>query len=169
MPGDGEAFPDSSSAAVSAIAGAPVAGTPLSARSSVSALHPRPHIPDDELDKTIVAKRKRTTWSLAPVHGTPLPLTSDVVIVGRRPAADPELPDAQLLAVDDETRTVSKTHARLELRDERWYITDLDSTNGVLFTTLMGTEVAATPGVEMEAGERFFLGDAEFSLIRNET
>ena len=59
---------------------------------------------------------------------------------------------------------MSKTHARLELRDDRWYITDLDSTNGVLFATLIGTEVEATPGVEIEAGERFLLGDAEVRL-----
>ena len=34
-----------------------------------------------------------------------------------------------------------------------WYVTDLDSTNGVLFATVLGTEVEATPGVEAEAGE----------------
>ena len=63
---------------------------------------------------------------------------------------------------------MSKTHARLELRDEQWYVTDLGSTNGVLFATLMGTEVEATPGVELEAGERFFLGDAEVRLLRGD-
>ncbi len=90
------------------------------------------------------------------------------MILGRRPTRDPEFPDAQLISLDDDTRTISKTHARLELRDERWFITDLDSTNGVLFATLMGTEVAATPGEATEAGDRFLLGDAEVSLIRSE-
>ena len=67
--------------------------------------------------------------------GRAIPLTSETVILGRRPIRDPEFPDAQLISLDDDTRTVSKTHARLELRDERWFITDLDSTNGVLFAT----------------------------------
>ena len=67
-----------------------------------------------------------------------IPLTSETVILGRRPARDPEFPDAQLISLDDDTRTISKTHARLELRDERWFITDLDSTNGVLFATAHG-------------------------------
>ena len=63
---------------------------------------------------------------------------------------------------------MSKTHARLELRDDAWYIIDLDSTNGVLFATLMGTEVEATPGVAVEAGDRFLLGDAEVRLQRSD-
>ena len=149
LPGEAEAFPETSGP-VSAIAGAPDAGGPRSALASVSAQHVLPHIPDeDALDQTIVARRKRTGWVIAPRLGPPIPLTSAVAILGRRPAADPAFPDAQLVSLDDDTRTISKTHARLALRDDRWYITDLDSTNGVLFTTLMGTEVAATPG---EAG-----------------
>ncbi|QIG38601.1 FHA domain-containing protein [Microbacterium sp. 4R-513] len=168
VPTEGEAFPESSGP-VSAIAGAPDAGGPRSALSSVSALHTRPHIPEeDELEATVVARRKRTAWTLVDASGTRIPLTSDVVLLGRRPAADPEFPGAQLVSLDDDTRTISKTHARLELRDDKWYITDLDSTNGVLFTTLMGTEVAATPGEQTEAGETFLLGDAEVSLSRSD-
>jgi hypothetical protein len=168
MPGESEAFPETSGP-VSAIAGAPDAGGPRSALASVSALHTRPHIPeDDEFDATIVARRKRTAWTLVDPTGTRIPLTSDVVLLGRRPSADPGFPGAQLVALDDDTRTISKTHARLQLRDDKWYITDLASTNGVLFSTLMGTEVAATPGEETEAGERFLLGDAEVSLSRSD-
>ncbi len=82
------------------------------------------------------------------------------------PTPDRDFPAAQLISIDD--GTVSKTHARLSLRDDHWYVTDLGSTNGVLFATLMGTEVEATPGEEIEAGERFFLGDAEVRLQRSE-
>ncbi|MFH8252169.1 DUF5684 domain-containing protein [Microbacterium sp. B2969] len=168
MPGEGDAFAESSGP-VSAIAGAPDAGMPRSARSSVSALHTSPHIPEeDELEETIVARRKRTAWTLTTPSGARVPLTADTVILGRRPSVDPEFPGAQLVSLDDDTRTVSKTHARLELREDRWFITDLGSTNGVLFTTLMGTEVAAEPGEATEAGERFLLGDAEVSLNRSD-
>ena len=167
-PGESEAFPESSGP-VSAIAGAPDAGGPRSALASVSALHTRPHIPEeDELDATIVARRKRTAWTLVDPAGARIPLTSEVVLLGRRPSPDPELPGAQLVALDDATRTISKTHARLRLQGDKWYITDLASTNGVLFSTLMGTEVPATPGEETEAGERFLLGDAEVSLQRSD-
>lgn len=150
---------------VSAVAGAPQAGGPRSALSSVSAQTRSAQIPDDPIEETIIARRRRPDWSLVPPSGDPIPLSSDVVLVGRRPAADPRHPGAQLVSIDD--GTVSKTHARLELRGDVWYVTDLDSTNGIVFATVLGTEVEATPGVETEAGDRFLLGDAEIRLTRS--
>lgn len=172
--GPGEEFPELSEA-VSAVPDAPHAGAPRSARTSVSALYTQPEFPAepddadfDALDRTVVTRRRRIPWALVPPNGVPVDLTSDVVILGRRPSPDATHPDAQLVPIADETRTVSKTHARLQLRGETWFVTDLDSTNGVLFATLMGTEVEAPPGEEIEAGERFFLGDAEVRLTRRE-
>lgn len=172
--GPGEEFPELSEA-VSAVPDAPQAGAPRSARTSVSALYTQPEFPAepddadfDALDRTVVTRRRRIPWALVPPNGVPVDLTSDVVILGRRPGPDAAHPDAQLVPIADETRTVSKTHARLHLRGETWFVTDLDSTNGVLFATLMGTEVEAPPGEEIEAGERFFLGDAEVRLTRRE-
>jgi hypothetical protein len=164
---DADAFPEASGP-VSAIAGAPDAGIPLSARSSVSAFHGKPEIPDEQdvFDETIIARRKRTDWTLVPPTGDPVSLSAEVVILGRRPAGDPDYPGAQLVSIHD--GTVSKTHARLTLRDDRWYVTDLDSTNGVLFATVMGTEVEAPAGEEVEAGDRFLLGDAEVRLRRSD-
>ncbi|WP_299091006.1 DUF5684 domain-containing protein [uncultured Microbacterium sp.] len=167
-----EAFPELSGE-VSAVIGAPSAGTPRSAMSSVSAQQRRQEPfgdEDDDLERTVIARRlKRPAWELVPASGVPLPLTADVVILGRRPAADPAFPRAQLLAVPDSARTVSKTHARIELRGERWQITDLASTNGVLLRTLMGEELEIEPGTELQAGERFYLGDEEFLLHRVES
>ncbi len=169
-----EEFPELSEA-VSAVSGAPDAGAPRSARTSVAALYTQPEFATDlddgdfdALDRTVVARRRRIPWALVPPSGDPVELTSSVVIVGRRPAADSAFPDAQLVAITDETRTVSKTHARLQLRGDTWFVTDLNSTNGVLFATLMGTEIEAPPGEEIEAGERFFLGDAEVRLSRRD-
>lgn len=161
---ESDAFPDSSGP-VSAIAGAPVAGGPLSARSSVSAQTRSPEIPEEPIDETIITRRRRTDWSLLVPSGRAVAITSDMVLLGRRPSADPQHPDAQLVSIDD--ATVSKTHARLHLRDGVWYITDLDSTNGIVFTTDRGAEIDAAPGVEVEAGEQFLLGDAEIRLARS--
>jgi hypothetical protein len=164
---DADAFPEASGP-VSAINGAPEAGAPRSARSSVSAFHEKPEIPDEQdvFEETIIARRKRTDWTLVPPTGDPVALSAEVVILGRRPAGDPTFPGAQLVSIQD--GTVSKTHARLRLRGDRWYVTDLDSTNGVLFATVMGTEVEAPPGEEVEAGDRFLLGDAEVRLKRSD-
>lgn len=170
---------------VSAVVGAPAAGRPRSATGAVSAQHRRFDDPDDDegvdeltratrgavslddIDQTVIARRSvRPTWELVPAAGSPVPLTAPVVILGRRPAADPAFPGAQLLAVAGDARTVSKTHARIEQRGESWIVTDLGSTNGVLVRTLMGDEVEVEPGAQLDAGERFFLGDEEFHLRR---
>lgn len=172
---------------VSAVVGAPAAGRPRSAMGAVSAQHrrvddvdddegvdeltraTRPSAPGllDDIDQTVVARRSvRPTWELVPAVGSPLPLTAPVVILGRRPSADPAFPAAQLLAVAGDARTVSKTHARIEQRGESWIVTDLGSTNGVLVRTLMGDEVEVEQGGQLDAGERFFLGDEEFHLRR---
>lgn len=164
---DAEGFPELSGE-VSAVVGSPAAGAPLSALSSVSAqqrVQQEPVDVDvDDIDQTVMVRRKRISWQLIPASGAAIPLAADVVVLGRRPLADPAFPQAQLVAVTDEARTVSKTHARIELRGERWLVTDLGSTNGVLVRTLMGEEIEVEPGTELEAGERFFLGDEEFHL-----
>jgi len=154
---------------VSAVAGAPVLGSPMSARSSVSSLGDGPELPDAEsaFDETILVARKRTAWKLMPPLGAPIAVTQDVVIIGRRPSFDPAFPSAQLVSIADETRTMSKTHARLERRDAIWVITDLDSTNGVVLIDLDGTEIEVAPGRPMPVVERFLLGDAELALARD--
>lgn len=186
---DPDAFPELSGE-VSAVVGSPSAGAPRSAVGAVSAQHRRNESgelePDDDrpdarassardddagddevLDQTVIARRNvRPVWELVPASGSPIPLSATVVILGRRPASDAAYPTAQLVAVPGDARTVSKTHARIELRGDAWVVTDLGSTNGVLVRTLMGDEVEVEAGGQLDAGERFFLGDEEFHLRR---
>lgn len=158
------------SAEISAVAGAPALGMPMSARSSVSAQRTAPEVPDDGFsDETIVAPRRRPRWVLTPPLGAPIHLTADVVILGRRPAEDPRYPKAQLVPVADESRTMSKTHARLERQDDVWTITDLSSTNGVALVGADDSETELAQGASATIGERFLLGDAELRLARLET
>ena len=80
--------------------------------------------------------------------------------------ADPELlqaaeltlgraPDCALVFCDD---TVSRHHARLELREGRWFLVDLDSSNGTLVN---GRQVH---DAEVRAGDEIRLGAAGFTL-----
>jgi pSer/pThr/pTyr-binding forkhead associated (FHA) protein len=64
-------------------------------------------------------------------------------------------PDCGLVFGDD---TVSRHHARLELRDGRWFLVDLDSSNGTLVN---GRRVRDT---EVRAGDEIRLGAAGFTL-----
>ena len=158
------------SAEISAVAGAPALGMPMSARESVSAQHTVPEIPDNEgaFDETILAVRHRPTWMLFPPLGAPVPVTSEVLIIGRRPGADADFPNAQLVPVADETRTMSKTHARLERQGDSWTIVDLYSTNGVILVAEDGSERDAVPGLPERLGERFLLGDAELRIAKKD-
>ncbi|MCK6079120.1 FHA domain-containing protein [Microbacterium sp. EYE_5] len=171
---DRDVFPELTGE-VSAVVGSPAAGAPVAATSSVSAQEREreeraaaaAQAPaDEDLERTVIVRRGRVRWELVPPAGTPVPLTADVVIIGRNPAADPSRPHAQLVPIADATRTVSKTHARLERRGDVWHITDLDSTNGVLLPSLLGTDIEVESGTDAELAERFLLGDASLRIQR---
>ncbi|WP_169580727.1 MULTISPECIES: DUF5684 domain-containing protein [Microbacterium] len=157
---EADAFPEASGE-VSAVAGAPDAGTPRSALSSVSAQHVRPEIPEG-VDETVIARRRKSSWALILPTGSAVDLAADVVLVGRRPAPSSAFPDAQLVEVDD--GTVSKTHLRLERNGEEWSVTDLHSTNGTVLIASDGSEREIIPGTPHRAPRRFLLGDAELRL-----
>ena len=119
---------------------------------------------DGDFDATLLAHRNRPRWSLVTAGGDEVELRSQVVIVGRRPSPDPAYSGAQLVALDDVT--VSKTHARLELRGDEWHIVDLGSTNGVVVVSITGTELELAPGGHAPVADRVLLGDLELRLVR---
>lgn len=161
---EADVFPELSGE-VSAVAGAPDAGTPRSARTSVSAQHVLPEIPD-EVEETVIAHRRKVPWTLTLPSGTPVGLSADIVLVGRRPAPSTAYPNAQLVEVDD--GTVSKTHMRLERNGDEWSVTDLHSTNGTILIASDGAEREITPGAAHRAPRRLLLGDAELQLAPDE-
>ncbi len=158
---ESDAFPEASGE-VSAVRGAPSAGSPQSARSSVSAQHVHPEIPDEDVAHTVIANRRKAHWSIVLPTGSTVALVADVVLVGRRPSPSTADPDAQLVEVDD--GTVSKTHLRLERDGERWSVTDLHSTNGTVLISSDGAEREIPPGAAHPAANRLLLGDAELRL-----
>jgi hypothetical protein len=158
---EADAFPEASGE-VSAVMGAPAAGGPQSARASVSAQHVRPEIPDEDVEHTVVANRRKAHWSLVLPTGSTVALVADIVLVGRRPSPSTAYPDAQLIEVDD--GTVSKTHLRLERDGEQWSVTDLHSTNGTVLISSDGAEREIAPGAAHPAVNRLLLGDAELRL-----
>ncbi|WP_161490330.1 FHA domain-containing protein [Agromyces aureus] len=91
------------------------------------------------------------------------------VVVGRNPAVDVAHPDARPIALADPTRTVSKTHALVEVREGRVVITDLHSTNGVAVQAGGGELTVLDPGApaELEVGTVLRLGDLALTLRRS--
>ncbi|MFT4211215.1 MAG: DUF5684 domain-containing protein [Microbacterium sp.] len=160
--GEPDAFPEESGA-VSAVYGSPIAGTPRSATSAVSAFRSGIGDADPVDDDTMIASRRRPAWLLRLPDGTAADLTADAAVLGRRPGPVHTAPGAQLIAVVEGTRTVSKTHALLRRQGDGWVISDLGSTNGVLID---GVELA--PGESAEVAGEFLLGDARLRLDRRE-
>ncbi len=131
---------------VSAIAGAPDAGIPLRrGRRYPPSRHAKPEIPDEQdvFDETIIARPQRTDWTLVPPTGTPSPCrrrSSSSAGRGRQP----RLPRARSWCRSTTDRVQDARQALRCATSGRWYVTgSANSTNGVLFATVMGTEVEA--------------------------
>lgn len=123
----------------------------------------KPEPEEDEDDATIVVpRRSRARWLLELPDGDTIPLPGDELIVGRKPGARPHA-----VKIPDETRTLSKIHARLSFNEDTWYIEDLGSTNGVSTIDEDGVITEITPGDLVPAGEKFLLGTLEVKLREN--
>ncbi|MEH3089117.1 MAG: DUF5684 domain-containing protein [Microbacterium arborescens] len=139
----------------------PAAAAGPAATPAVAAVPPADAAPpvDDLDDKTVLAPRRSPQASLRLPDGSAVTLWAAAVVLGRNPLAPADVVDAQLVPVDDVTRTISKTHALLRLTDEGWTITDLASTNGVF---VGADEVEASTQTAVTGV--FHLGDAELHL-----
>lgn len=112
---------------------------------------------DDELDRTVVVDRRPVVpWKLIVDNGFTVALTQEKVILGRKPASDD--PEITAIAVPDTTRTLSKSHARLELDDGAWTVFDLNATNGVIVVGADGAETLLPGGGSAIVSGRFILG-----------
>jgi pSer/pThr/pTyr-binding forkhead associated (FHA) protein len=83
------------------------------------------------------------------------------VLLGRKPTS---ANGTQALAIPDTTRTLSKVHARLDLVDGAWVITDLNSTNGVMIPAADGTERILNPGEAVAVPGTFVLGKVSMAI-----
>jgi len=109
------------------------------------------------MDGTMVVQRPGfTPWVLSLDDGRTFVVQSRTVVIGRRPESD-DL-GVQKLTINDDGRTISKTHARLDLVDGTWNVTDMGSTNGVVTTDAAGEEVDVQPGTPAAVHGRLVLG-----------
>lgn len=88
------------------------------------------------------------------------------VLIGRNPAAGAGESQAQLLAVPDPGRTISKTHLHLLTDGAGVWVTDRNSTNGSAVTTPDGVRTALVPGVPsfVSPGTTVHFGDRTFNV-----
>ncbi|WP_457950964.1 RDD family protein [Pseudarthrobacter sp. alpha12b] len=153
--------------------GAPAGLAPGSAQGPAGGHRmPPPHV-DDDVERTQV---RPGTGGPAPVavlrirldDGRDFQLDRNV-LVGRNPVGQAGEQRAQLLAVDDPGRSISKTHLHLLTDGAGIWVTDRQSTNGSAVTTpdglrtplVPGVPTFVTPGSSVHFGDRtFYLGQA---------
>lgn len=109
----------------------------------------------------------RTAWRLRSDGGDDV-VVSGRVVVGRDPRATDAAAGARLVAVDDPARSLSKTHAQLEVVDDRLLATDLASTNGVRIWPEGEDAIELEPGrpTSVPEGAVLLLGDVAFLVDR---
>jgi pSer/pThr/pTyr-binding forkhead associated (FHA) protein len=116
----------------------------------------------ESLDETRASVRRRTGahWRLVLSDGRHIEVASSL-LVGRDPASNAKWPSAALLAIDDDAHSVSKTHAAFEVNGGDLWVTDLDSTNGIIITQSDGVELDIDPNVRAQLlpGADVELGD----------
>lgn len=88
------------------------------------------------------------------------------VLIGRNPTGHPGERIAQLLAVPDPGRSISKTHLHLLADNGGIWVTDRNSTNGSAVTTPDGARTALQAGepVYVRPGSTVHFGDRTFHL-----
>jgi len=145
------------------------------------AVNPNGTVTDLTAENAKLKRRPRTPLEQRP-SGTAVPiatLTFSTVVVariraatllGRQPTAQGAEKADELLAVDDGTRTISKTHARLEWRDGELWITDRQSANGTIVDRPGQNPVNLTAGhhYQLIAGDVLRLGDTTFTVNMGE-
>ena len=111
-------------------------------------------------DETVVVARPTRSWRLV-VPGSPPILVSTKLFLGRNPTPTPGHERSPVFAIDDTTKTISKTHAMLEVVGGQLRVHDLNSTNGVWVVPADGEAIEVEPGepVAIPAGADLELGD----------
>ena len=97
----------------------------------------------------------RPVWRLVLPGGRVVPLTR-AVLLGRNPTRGAHAGDAEPIALDDPTSTVSKTHALLVVEGDTLTVTDLHSTNGVV---VAGARAEPGEPAVVPDGAELLLGD----------
>lgn len=114
---------------------------------------------DDDVDALVPAP------TLGFTNGQTLSIATSA-LVGRNPAAPAGETVAQHFAIDDDSRTVSKTHFRIDWHDERLMIIDRNSANGIIVQRGLESPRALTPmeSFELHNGDHAAIGDQEFTV-----
>jgi ribosomal protein L40E len=132
-----------------------------------AAAAPKPVVDDfDEIERTVIrAPQRQLTADLLFSTGQNLIVTTSA-LVGRSPAPQDGESVGTLFSIDDPTRTVSKTHFRIDWKDDALNIVDRHSGNGVVVERDSESPRTLAPmaAFELHEGDRVLIGDQAFTV-----
>jgi hypothetical protein len=118
----------------------------------------------DDATRVSIGRRGTPLWRFSLPDGQEI-VVGQTILVGRDPAAGTQWPEATLLAVDDAAKSVSKTHAALEITASgQLLVHDLNSTNGVSLQYPEAQEIVVEPGSPEFVEPGAVLGFGEFTV-----
>ena len=173
-PADGRTVPGESRTGVSrrSTGSMPEAAAPASAPAAGGSLPPLTPVPNASAQTATPSLPSASSAApalsvrLVPLLGGNPILIHEPTVVGRDPDNISAYPGAERVALDDPTRSVSKTHAAIfPLLDGVW-VTDLHSTNGTRVEYRDGRTVEAVPDKALSAleGSTIFFGRIAFKV-----
>lgn len=119
-------------------------------------------VEDDAVFHTQLVRPLAARWELELGASETVPLIGARVL-GRDPVSPPGV-DAQATPLHDLRRSISKTHALIELRDGTPWVTDLRSTNGTRVLTGRGESLICDPGTPREIQDGWTVQLGEFRV-----
>ncbi|QYH35714.1 FHA domain-containing protein [Salinibacterium sp. M195] len=140
----------------------------LAARAIDDKFNDEPNDAVDEETRFVAAPRATLAWQITLADGTQLSLHR-TTLLGRGPAINAQWPDAAVLPVIDPLKSVSKTHAALQVTPDGDLVAhDLHSTNGVFLQYPEAAEIAVRPGeaVQVRPGSQLRLGQFVVAVDR---
>lgn len=107
-------------------------------------------------------------WKIALEDGRTIDVTG-LVLIGRNPQPREGEEDAELIAVGEAARTVSKTHLAVDIDSRGIYVTDRGSTNGSAIANANGEFEPCQPGeiVRVREGQVVTFGEHRLEVQRS--
>jgi pSer/pThr/pTyr-binding forkhead associated (FHA) protein len=118
---------------------------------AASSIEAEPHLEPEEEEEVsgTVTSQARLVMLTEPDPGQEIELEGELYVLGRSSDSNCQIPHS----------SVSRAHARLDYRDRKWQISDLDSINGVLIN---GVE---KDNYELKAGDTIELGSVRLRFV----
>ena len=116
----------------------------------------------EEQDEKAIVRDPESVRLVVRGMSEPIKFKDGAAILGRSDHKRAMRPDVDLTHYGAVERGVSRQHARLEIKEQRLLLTDLDSVNG---TQLRGTTLRAFNPVRVRRGDDVVLGRLAFKIL----